>query len=514
MSGKLDAVHKKDLTQEEAYPSVIGVRQAFNMDEVAPILTPSYLATLIRDAHAGNAISYLTLAEEMEERDLHYRSVLGTRKYAIESLEFLVEPGEDSPKAREIADDVYRSIIRDPGFDLLIKDALDALGKGYSVNEIIWDTSEKQWFPLRYAYRDPRWFEYDKETGKRLLLRDGAERRELSPFKFVIHHPHMKSGLPLRDGLALPVSFYFMVKTYDVAGWAAFSETFGYPLRLGKYPKNASKSDINVLKTAVRNLGRDVGAVVPDSMVIDIVNGIQGNGNVTLYERLANWCDKQISKGVLGQTMSTDAEGGQYKGDLHNEIRLEIRESDAAQLAATINRDLIRPYVMLNYGIQENYPVFNMPVPRPEDIPSLIKAVNTLVPLGMRIKADDLYYKLGLTRPNDTDEILTSPAGQAPGPLQPNSQRPTQLQLNRQQEKREEVQELIDDAADEWEQITSPLQKRIEELAAACNTYDEMMQKIPSLLREFDTDLSAEKLALAAFKARALGDRDFDEVDV
>ncbi len=129
MSGDIISVDKKVLTQEEAFPSVIGVRQAFNMDEVAPVLTPSYLATLIKDAHAGYAQSYLTLAEEMEERDLHYRSVLGTRKHAIESLEFLVEPGDDTPKAAEIADDVLKTIIRNPNFDLLIKDALDGPGK-------------------------------------------------------------------------------------------------------------------------------------------------------------------------------------------------------------------------------------------------------------------------------------------------------------------------------------------------------------------------------------------------
>lgn len=512
MSGEIGSVNKKKLTQEEAYPSVIGVRQAFNMDEVAPVLTPSYLATLVRDTHAGNAQSYLTLAEEMEERDLHYRSVLGTRKHAIESLEFLVEPGDDTPKAAEIADDVFKTIIRNPAFDLLIKDALDALGKGFSVNEIIWDTSEKQWFPTRYAFRDPHWFEYDVETGRRLLLREGAERKELSQFKYVIHHPHLKSGLPIRDGLALPVSFYFMIKTYDVAGWAAFSETYGYPLRMGKYPKNASKADIAVLRSAVRNLGRDVGAILPDSMMIDVVNGIQGQGNVTLYERLANWCDKQISKGVLGQTMSTDAEGGQYKGDLHNEIRLEIRESDAAQLAATINRSLIRPYVMLNYGVQDNYPAFNLPVPRPEDIPALINAVDKLVPLGFKVKTDDLYYKLGLNRPSDQDDVLVPSQAQAPVPNGNNRSR-TKTQLNREDSVSDEVQDIIDEAAGEWEQITSPLQQRIEALAAECNSYDEMMQKIPSLLREFNSDLSADKIALAAFKARALGFAEFDEAD-
>jgi phage gp29-like protein len=54
---------------------------------------------------------------------------------------------------------------------VLIRDMLDALAKGFSVNEIIWDTGAAQWKPAAYKYCDPRWFQYDRETGTRLCLR-------------------------------------------------------------------------------------------------------------------------------------------------------------------------------------------------------------------------------------------------------------------------------------------------------------------------------------------------------
>jgi len=500
-------VKRQEMEGELAAPSPFSIRQPWISEEVATTLSPIKLASLVRDIKTGEANAYLTLAEEMEERDGHYRSVLGSRKNAISSLEYLVESGGDDEKAKAIADDVYTNIVRKPQFGLLVSDLLDALGKGYSVCEIIWKLDASWWTPLTYKWRDPRWFRYDHETGENLMLKEGAELLPLKPYKYVVHQPYLKSGLQIRSGLALPCAYYHMIKSFDLAGWAAFAETYGYPIRIGKYGRNASKKDIEVLKSAVRNIGTDVGAVVPESMLIEIVNGVTGNGNVTLYERLAEYADKQMSKAILGQTMSSDAEGGQYKGDLHNEIRLEIRESDADQIASTINRDLIIPYVQLNYGIQEEYPHLTIPVPRPEDIPGLVDAVTKLAPLGFKVKTEDLYYKLGLNRPAKEDDVLQS----APAPVVDpdlNRQKKSRLQLNAEQAEAvdDPVAELVDEAAGEWEQIASPLLEQIQQLAAECASYDELSRRLPSLLKGTALDAAIDRIALATFKAKALGD--------
>ena len=51
---------------------------------------------LLQDAAQGQMYDFLTLAEEMEEREGQYRSVLSTRKGAIKSIEpFVKSPTED-----------------------------------------------------------------------------------------------------------------------------------------------------------------------------------------------------------------------------------------------------------------------------------------------------------------------------------------------------------------------------------------------------------------------------------
>ena len=67
-------VDKTRLAEEVAAPTVTGVRQILS-GHPAQNLTPQRLTALLLAAEEGDALAYLELAEEMEEKDLHYRSV-------------------------------------------------------------------------------------------------------------------------------------------------------------------------------------------------------------------------------------------------------------------------------------------------------------------------------------------------------------------------------------------------------------------------------------------------------
>lgn len=525
MSNGTEPVSKQSLVGEFAAADAFGIRQGWNASEVAPALDPAALAVLLRSAKSGDLQDYLTLAEEMEERDLHYRSVISTRKLSVTGLDPVIEPAHDDAKSTEIAEAVRRDILASPHFSDLVTNALDAIGKGFSVNEIIWDTGNTPWRPARFEWRDPRWFDYDQETGRKLLLREGAELKELPPYKFVIHQPLLKSGLPIRGGFALPVSYYHLIKSFDVAGWAAFVEVFGYPIRIGKYGKNATKNDIDVLKRAVKNIGRDIGAIIPDAMSIEIMDGVKPGGSTAHFEKLAEWVDKQISKAILGQTASTEGTPGKLGNeDAQQEVRLDIMEADAKQIEATLNRDVIFPYVFLNWGRQEQYPRLRLPVPRPEDVNGLVENVSKLVPLGFPVKRSELYAKLGLTEPGEDDEVLVGAAGPASPPPEeteeeePETEDPEEEEteantegapavMNAAAEANDELEEIAE--ATEWEPYVKPLHQAVEELSAECSSYEEFERRLPELLTRIDTAEVTRALAVDMFKARALGDAEF-----
>jgi phage gp29-like protein len=318
-------------------------------------LTPERLAHILDDVKRGECpAEYLELAQDIELKDLHYRSVLSTRKDAITGLELKVVPASEERRDMEIAEAVKRDIVKNPAANMysLIRDMLDALAKGFSVNEIIWDTGSTPWKPKRYIYRDPRWFQYDKETGKTLMLRSpvGNELEPLKPYQFVVHEPHLVSGNQITAGLAFPALYYWMLKSYDVTSWAAFIDRYGYPIRIGKYGAKFTAEDRLTLKRAVAAIGQDFGAIIPESAQLDIIESKHASETSHVYEGMAGWIDKQISKLVLGQTMTVDEGASRAQSETHEKVRDDIADSDIQQIITTLNAAITVPYVKFNFG--------------------------------------------------------------------------------------------------------------------------------------------------------------------
>ena len=86
---------------------------------------------------------------------MHYTGVLATRKRSVAQLEIHVVDGGSSAAEKEQGDMLRGWIAREALQDELF-DMLDAIGKGISFTEIIWDTSEGQWHPQRLERVDQR----------------------------------------------------------------------------------------------------------------------------------------------------------------------------------------------------------------------------------------------------------------------------------------------------------------------------------------------------------------------
>ncbi|RWE78541.1 MAG: DUF935 family protein, partial [Mesorhizobium sp.] len=177
-------IEKAALKVEQAAPNARGVRRHDALHPAAG-LTPGRLATILKSSIDGDPEQYLALAEDMEERDLHYAGVLGVRKRQVSGLQITVEAaGEDAES--EACAQLVRDVVEREGFADELIDVLDAIGKGFSCSEIIWETSENQWMPRRLARRDPRWFTFDLVDGETPLLRDdNGQPVPLNPYQWV-----------------------------------------------------------------------------------------------------------------------------------------------------------------------------------------------------------------------------------------------------------------------------------------------------------------------------------------
>ena len=410
-------VQRAVLTQEISAATLGSVRSPIT-GYPADGLNPVRLASILREADAGDPVRYLELAETIEERDLHYLGVMGTRRRSVSQLDITVEAASDDARDIEIADMIRDWLTRDELSDELFH-MLDCIGKGYSFTEIMWDTSEDQWRPERLEWRDPRWFRFDRVAiATPLMLGPHGEEEPLRPFKFIFAEVKAKSGIALRSGLARAAAWAWMFKAYTQRDWAIFAQTYGQPVRLGKYGPGASEADKATLFRAVANIAGDCAAIIPESMAIDFVETKSVGATADLYKQRADWLDQQISKAVLGQTATTDAvTGGLGSGKEHRQVQEDIERADAKALSGILNRDLIRPWVDLEYGPQRRYPRLKIARPEPEDLKAMAEALAALVPIGLRVSQKKTRDRFGFDEPENSADVMGQiPPSEPPAP--------------------------------------------------------------------------------------------------
>lgn len=502
-------IRSGQIAQEQAAPTVTSVRRPVGNHQ-APGLTPPKLARILRESIDGDPERYLELAEDMEERNEHYAGVLGVRKRQVAGLEITVEAASDAAEDVAAADLVRDFIGRDDLEDELF-DILDAVGKGFSATEIIWDTSEGQWTISALKWRDPRWFVFDRDDGETLRLRGTAGDEDLWPAKWIVHKAKIKSGLPIRGGLARSAAWAYLFKTFTTSEWAIFCEAYGQPLRLGKYGLSASEKDKEILLRAVGSIASDFAATIPESMAVEFVEA-SITGSIDLYERRADWLDRQISKLVLGQTATTDAQAGGYAvGKVHDGVRDDIERADARQLASTLNRDIVIPLVALNLGSRKAYPKIRIGRPDETDINDLVANVVKLVPLGLKVGMSTMRDKLGLPDP-DADEELLVPQAAAPAPSPDQEEAPppkvaTQSQMGgTDQDAIDLAAEKI--AAEHWQEMTPPVVDGLADALSKVTTLEETQALLAAQVSAMGVNAFVEQLARAAFSARISGEAD------
>jgi len=416
MTGLLDhrgnPIRKDMLTREVAAPALASVRSPIS-GYPGDGLDPMRLAQLMRGADHGDPLRYFELAEQIEERDLHYVGVLGTRKRSVSQIDVTVEAASDAPEDVAMADMVREWIARDELADEMF-DILDAIGKGISCTEIIWDTSEGQWWPRRLDRVDQRYLTFDRRDLTTPLLRGGASGNgpdePLEAFKFIDCRIKAKSGIPVRSGIARLQAWNWMFKAFTLRDWAIFAQTYGQPVRVGKYHPGAAEVDKATLFRAVANIAGDCAAIIPEGMMIEFIeSGNVGQGS-DLYERRADWLDRQTSKAVLGQTTTTDAvSGGHAVAQEHRLVQEDIETADCKSVASTLNRDLIRPWVILERGPQKRYPRLRIARPKREDLSGLSTMLKDLVPLGLEVEQSQIRDKFGLTEAAPGAKLLRAP---------------------------------------------------------------------------------------------------------
>lgn len=371
-------------------------------------LNPRRLARIFREADSGDVMSQMELFEEIEEKDSHIFSQLQTRKLAVTGLDWTIQPAGDGERDKLVADMVEKWIRKIPRFNEVMLDILDAIGKGISVSEIRWGISRDGYNVVNgIEWVHPKKLMWDYETDElKICTTDYPEGISLPENKFVLHQYKAKSGHPSRAGILRVAAWMYLFKNYDLKDWVTFCEVFGMPLRLGKYNAAASEEDKRSLAEAIINLGTDAAGIIPDTASIDFIESNK-TSSAEIYENLARYCDEQISKAVLGQTLTSDSGGSYAQGKVHADVRHDLTVADAVSLDETIDEYIIKPLVYFNFGADTECPRFQHDCRDPEDLKETAEIYKTLsVDMGVRIPEKHIYKKFAIPEPEENEKCI------------------------------------------------------------------------------------------------------------
>ena len=471
-------------------------------------LTPSKLAQILDAAEQGDVVAQYELFEDIEEKDGHVFAEMDKRRRAVSQLDWRIVP-PDKPTAKEkAATAALQAILAGlDDFELMLFDVTDAIGKGFACLEFDgWHRVDGDWLPKGIDHRPQTWFQLTRgERRQEIRLRGSMGGEPLQPFGWITHVHKSKSGYLERSALFRVLVWPYLFKNYSVGDLAEFLEIYGIPMRVGKYPGGATEKEKLTLLRALAQLGHSAAGIIPIGMEMDFLNAAEGDP--AAFKLMIDWCERTQSKAILGGTLTSgtgDGTNTNALGNVHNEVRLDLRDSDAKQLAATISRDLIYPIAVLN-GLADSWkrcPRLVFQTQETEDLTAFAAALPVLLNSGFKIGRQWAQEQVAIPEPAEGEEILqvaAAPAAPAaPAPAEP----PADIAVATAQKPATTAADRLDD---DLQPLTGQWIARIRQLVEGAESLEQIRDGLAELLPDMTIEQYAEAMAQALAAAALQG---------
>jgi phage gp29-like protein len=286
--------------------------------------------------------------------DPHVLSCYQSRKSGTLTSEWKLEYPAKALKYQEFFDYVMKSL----RMQQIIAEILDYWSHGFSILEIEWKLFQGKWYPASIDQKPNEWFVFDGKNDIRFLSKKHPEEGEkLPPNKFLIarHYPSFKNPYGIRT-----LSRCFWPVTFKKAGykyWAIFMEKFGVPWMLGKVPRGTDSDQRQTLLDMLQNMIQSSCAVINDDESVEMVNAKAANATTgeNVFETMIDFSNKEISKVILGQTLSTEIsnKGSYAASSSHMDVRNDLSMMDKHTVAECFNK-LLAWISWINFGLDEH----------------------------------------------------------------------------------------------------------------------------------------------------------------
>lgn len=380
-------------------------------------ITPMTVTAAIRDADGGRMYALVDLGNEMRQKDCHLQSTLGTSEEAIAGLPWeLVAPNEPSRREEKAGKSIESMLRQTPDLTRMIAHQAGAAFYGYAVSETMFRKDGTFLVPETFVCHSARRFVFAYATGALqwwdtagTVPYPGVDFRAEFPDKFIVSQPRINGDVPCREGLIRVLMWAALFRNWSLADWLKLGEIAWKPWRTATYPKaEESTYDIDGLVAILEGMTSSGVAVTPDTSNLKIEWPKSGGTGTSSHHELFSAVAAEMSKCILGQTLTTEQTrvGSQALGNVHNEVRKDLRESRSKFVANDVSRDLIVPLTRMNYGPDVRPYRLRFLTDDALDLANFSTGVKNLKDAGTRIPAVWVRGQAGIPEPEEGEEIL------------------------------------------------------------------------------------------------------------
>lgn len=318
--------------------------------------------------------------------DGHTGSVIEKRKSAVQcsQIEF---------RRNGVPDEGINTLLRSPWFYRFIGDLIDSDFWGFSLFQFYKDGSG--WMDYRLVPRK----NYDPVRG---LIKHRQEDTTGEPLEN--YHTMLFVGEKRSLGRLARIAPYVIYKRNDMADWAQFCEIFGMPIREYTY----SAGDEQARDQAVKDMAEQGGAAVflhPEEAQMKLIESGNKSGSSDLYRTLYDTCNDEISKIVLGNTLTTQASerGTQALGTVQEKGEKKLNEADRILVLNTLNYDMTDIFTAFGYDTRGGE--FYYVKPKETTAEQEINIISRMRQMGTPVSDEYVYEATGIPKPDNYDRL-------------------------------------------------------------------------------------------------------------
>lgn len=393
-------------------------------------VSPERVYNIVRGARtAGRLGDLYQLYRLMETTDARYGGLIDSIKAAVSGMPVKVIVKDGRTEAEKSIAQEYAAIVEESinmmDTHNVVRSFIDAVSYGARIYELVWAKLPLKYGKEIYVVEKVRSIPVSRMRmdvdgnsdyyGQiKIVYDDEPEGYPLDAFpegKIILVESVEGVGEYDLTGNARRVLGWWLAKIFAQQWWVEYTETYGQPWRVGRYPSGTSSVAKATMRRFLENLGRNAWGLFPETMSLQLIEANRA-GTVTTYSDLINMANKEITVATVGQLDTTgDQRQGSYaRATVSDGIRHEILQN-VAEIVAKGFDEII--HFLLRFNVGEDYDRRLAPRVMPLIVnvsqgKERVETYNAMQTAGIPVPVEQYYLQAGVSSPKVGETVIVN----------------------------------------------------------------------------------------------------------